>query len=65
MINVWIEGQGTKNEIRVYNVMGKMVLQQSSANKITQLDISNLAAGYYLMNVTDGNGNKALRFVKE
>lgn len=64
-LNIWIEGQGTKNEIRVYNVMGKLVLQHSATNKITQLDISNLAAGYYLMNVTDGNGHRALRFVKE
>jgi hypothetical protein len=65
MLNVWTDGQGTKTLIRVYDAMGKMVMQQSSTNKITQLDISGLAAGYYLMNVSDGIGSKALKFIKE
>jgi hypothetical protein len=44
--------------------MGKLVMQQESSNSITQLNISKLSAGFYLVHVNDGNETKSAKFVK-
>jgi len=41
-----VEGVDKKTEIKVYNIMGKLVLQQGSDNSLTQLKISELSAGF-------------------
>ena len=64
-LNVWVEGADRKTEIRVYNLMGKLVMQQQSGNTLTQLNISKLAAGIYLLNVNNGMETKAAKFVKQ
>ena len=64
-LNVWTEGIGKKTEIKVYNLMGKLVMQQESGNTLTQLNISKLPAGFYLLRVNDGKETKSAKFVKE
>jgi len=64
-LNVWIGGEGQKAQIRVYDIMGKQVMQQVSSNTLTQLNVSKLPAGIYLLNVNNGNETKTARFVKE
>ena len=51
-------------EIKVYE-MGKLVLKQVTVNTLTQLNISKLPAGFYLLSVNDGKGTKAAKFVNE
>ena len=64
-LNVSLEGSENKAEIKVYNLMGKLVMQQGVGNTITQLNISKLPAGVYLMNVHNGRETKAAKFVKQ
>ena len=45
--------------------MGKLVMQQTTATILTQLNISKLSAGIYLLNVNNGKATKAAKFVKE
>jgi len=63
-LNLWVEGVDRKTEIKVYNLMGKLVMQQGSGNMLTQLNISKLSAGLYLMHVNDGKETRSARFVK-
>jgi hypothetical protein len=63
-LNVWVEGVYKKTDIKVYNLMGKLVMQQGSGNTLTQLNISKLSAGFYLVHVNDGKETKTARFVK-
>jgi hypothetical protein len=63
-LNVWVEGVDQRSAIKVYNLMGKLVMQQGIANTITQLNISKLPAGLYLVHVNDGTQTRASRFVK-
>ena len=63
-LNVWVEGFEKKTEIKVYNLMGKLVMQQGSNNTLTQLNISKLAAGFYLVKINDGKETRSAKFVK-
>jgi hypothetical protein len=63
-LNVSMEGVNKKTEIKVYNLMGKLVMQQESGNALTQLNISKLSAGFYLVHVNDGNETRSAKFVK-
>ena len=63
-LNVSLGGVYKKTVIKVYNLMGKLVLQQESGNMLTQLNISKLSAGLYLMHVNDGKETRSARFVK-
>jgi hypothetical protein len=63
-LNVWIEGVEKKTVMKVYALMGKMVMQQGSNTTLTQLNISKLPAGFYLVNVNNGKENRSAKFVK-
>ena len=63
-LNIWIEGVQKKSYIKVYNLMGKLVMQQESSNWLTQLNISKLSAGFYLLHVNNGNETRSAKFVK-
>jgi len=64
-LNVWVEGVDKKTEIKVYNLMGKLVMEQGSGNTLTQLNISKLSAGFYLVYVNDGKETRSAKFVKK
>jgi Metallo-peptidase family M12/Secretion system C-terminal sorting domain/Bacterial pre-peptidase C-terminal domain/Fibronectin type III domain len=63
-LNVWIEGFEKKTEIKIYDLMGKLVMQQGSNMTLTQLNISKLSAGFYLVNVNNGKESRSAKFVK-
>lgn len=64
-LNVWLEGMANKAQIRIYDIMGKLVMQQQAVNTLTQLNVSKLAAGVYMVNVNDGKETKSAKFVKQ
>jgi len=64
-LNVWVEGSEKKVEIKIYDLMGKLVMQQGSSNTLTQLYISKLSAGFYMVHVNDGKETKSAKFVKK
>jgi len=64
-LNVLVQGVDNKSEIKVYNLMGKLILQQQAVNTLTQLNISKLSAGFYLVHVNDGKETRSVKFVKQ
>ena len=64
-LNVWVEGVDKKTDIKVYNLMGKLIMQQQAVNTLTQLNVSKLSAGFYLVHVNDGNETRSAKFVKQ
>jgi hypothetical protein len=64
-LNVSVEGVQNKTVIKVYNLMGKLVIQQESGNTLTQLDVSKLTAGFYLVQVNDGSKTTTAKFIKK
>jgi hypothetical protein len=63
-LNVWIKGVEKKTVIKVYDLMGQIVVRQGSNTTLTQLNISKLPAGFYLVNVNNGKENRSATFVK-
>ncbi|MCW1147106.1 LamG-like jellyroll fold domain-containing protein, partial [Flavobacterium lacisediminis] len=43
--------------VEIYDLLGKLVYNQSLANGTNSIDISNINTGVYLLKVTDANGN--------
>lgn len=65
-LNVFVEGVNQKADIKVYNLVGKLVIQQGSAgNTLTQLNIAKLSPGFYLVHVNDGKETRSAKFVKK
>lgn len=42
-------------ELNLYDMNGKMLIKQKTNNNVHQLNIAHLAAGMYLLNITDNN----------
>ena len=64
-LTVLVEGVDKKTEIKVYNLMGKLVMQQQSVNALTQLNISKLSSGFYVVKVNDGKQIRTAKFIKQ
>lgn len=43
--------------VEIYDLLGKLIYNQSLANGTNSIDISNVNTGVYLLRVTDANGN--------
>jgi hypothetical protein len=64
-LNISISDLQTTATLKVYDVMGKLVMQQQASKTITQMNITKLPAGIYMLNINDGNTAQSLKFVKE
>jgi hypothetical protein len=51
--------------IQVYNVLGEKVLQSEIRNQKSEINVSGLAKGIYIVEVRDGEKAYRIRFVKE
>jgi hypothetical protein len=63
-LTVQIEGLKGAADIRLFDMYGKVVLQTSVTRTNTQLDISRLAAGVYLVKVQEGDKERTVKLVK-
>ena len=48
----------------VVNTMGQLVLQGKLTNLVTTLNVSSLATGVYIINVTTENGSNSVKLIK-
>ena len=64
-INVSLEGMNEKAEIKVYNIMGNLVMRQLTNKTNTTLNVSRLAGGVYMISASDGVTTRSSKFVKE
>jgi hypothetical protein len=65
MINVSLEGMNTTTEIKVYNIIGNLVMRQITTKTNTQMNVSKLPAGIYMVTASDGIATRNLKFVKD
>jgi len=57
-----LQGNAT---IRVFDMYGRMMMQQNSTQSLTQLDVSKLSSGLYMIRVLNGGKESTLKIVKE
>jgi hypothetical protein len=63
-LTVQIDGLKGAADIRLFDMYGKVVLQTATSRTSTQLDISQLAAGVYLVKVQEGKNERTVKLVK-
>ena len=67
-LNIYVGGQDREVEIALYHLNGSKVVsmhQQPDVNRVIQLDVSDLSAGIYLVQVTGNTVNQQAKIVKK
>ena len=64
-LNVSLDGMNNKTEIKVYNIMGNLVMRQLTNKTNMQLNVAKLPAGVYMVSASDGVTTSNSKFVKE
>ena len=54
-----------KTEIKVYNMMGNLVMRQITNKTNTEVNVTKLPAGVYMVSANDGITTLSTKFVKE
>jgi len=57
--------QNQKNPLQfsLYNLQGKLIIQEQLVAEFESFDLSNLPSGVYLVNIVDGDGKSASKKV--
>lgn len=58
-------GVGVIESVRIFDVFGKLCIQANSVQENSELDISSLQSGVYMLQIAVGNQQEVLRFVKQ
>jgi hypothetical protein len=64
-VTIKVDGLRGKADIRIFDIYGKMVMQQGSMNTITNLDIARLPAGVYTVKVKNASAENTVKIVKQ
>ncbi len=64
IINVKLLSNNTKANYTIYNTMGQVVKQGVFENELNEVELSNLAQGMYLIEVTQKNKKTVVKFIK-
>lgn len=59
-----IQSKASVDNVTVYDILGKVVLQENPGSISPTINMSNLASGAYLVKVTIGNSSKTVKVLK-
>jgi hypothetical protein len=51
--------------VEVFNLVGQKMISKNNSDSYSQVDLSNIASGVYLVQVTSNNATKTIRIIKE
>jgi hypothetical protein len=58
------QGTAINTMLSIYSIEGKLILQQALVKEKTELDVSTLTKGIYIMQVTENNKTERVKFIK-
>jgi serine protease AprX len=64
ILNIEIPSANDITTLRIFDVLGKSVLEQNITTSSQQLDISSMAPGLYMMTFQSGNASKTFKLIK-
>ena len=64
ILNVQIPTINDITTLRIFDVLGKFVLEQNLTESSSQLDMSSMAPGLYIMTFQSGNASKTFKLIK-
>ena len=56
---------GEENEIKVINIMGEIILKQTTTSQLVTLDLTDSSNGIYFISVRNSNGTATIKQMKE
>jgi len=63
---VEFEDVNSNTQLQIYDIYGKLIMQYSISDRLTELNIGHLANGVYMLRMIDGNsGSKMVKLVKQ
>jgi hypothetical protein len=65
VLNVSVDDLQTNATLQVYDVMGKLVMQQQTNKNVTALNVSKLPSGIYMLTIKEAEATRSMKFVKE
>jgi subtilisin family serine protease len=64
ILNIQIPSANEITTLRIFDVLGKSVLEQDITESSSQLDMSSMASGLYIMSFQSGNASKTFKLIK-
>lgn len=64
VLNIQIPTNTEPTNLKIYNVLGKLVLEIDISESETKLDVSSMASGVYLMSFESNTGSKTFKLIK-
>lgn len=62
---LWLTSPSSKGQISIYNVEGKLILQQQITSRLTEINVKSLPAGHYVLVVKAGDKQLTFKFEKQ
>ena len=63
-LNIQIPTSTEPTNLKIYNVLGKLVLEKNITKSQTKLDVSSMASGIYMMSFKSNTGSKTFKLIK-
>lgn len=64
ILNIQIPTSTEATNLKIYNVLGKLVLEKDLTKSETRLDISSMASGIYMLSFKSDKGSKTFKLIK-
>ncbi|WP_047547884.1 S8 family serine peptidase [Psychroserpens sp. Hel_I_66] len=64
ILNIQIPSANDITTLKIYDVLGKSVLELNITDMSSQLDVSSMASGIYVMTFQSGNASKTFKLIK-
>ena len=64
ILNIQIPTSAEPTNLKIYNVLGKLVLEKNIIQSETKLDLSSMASGVYMMSFESNKGSKTFKLIK-
>jgi len=64
ILNIQIPTSSEPTNLKIYNVLGKLILEKDIIKSSTQLDMSSMASGIYMMSFESNKGSKKFKLIK-
>ncbi|WP_033956617.1 S8 family serine peptidase [Psychroserpens jangbogonensis] len=64
ILNIQIPTSAEPTNLKIYNVLGKLVLEKNIIQSETKLDLSLMASGVYMMSFESNKGSKTFKLIK-
>ncbi|MCD2259752.1 S8 family serine peptidase [Psychroserpens luteolus] len=64
VLNIQVPSANDVTTLRIYDILGKTVLEQQIIQSRHQLDVSSMSAGVYIMSFQSGDASKTIKLIK-